>query len=143
MAAKDEVCIGMWLDQQEALIIRADDENPIMTKLPSKIENFHPTGGARSKTLWGPRDVISEKAYLNRKKQQSKEFYDSILSEIGEATDLLILGPAEAKTGLLKMIKSSKNLTLNSLNSESCDKLTDNQLIAKINKYFKSKRSNN
>ncbi|MEO9851372.1 MAG: hypothetical protein ABJE80_01775 [Reichenbachiella sp.] len=136
MAVKNNICKGVWLDQQEAIIVSLEHENPAITRLLAEIENFHPTGGSRSKTPWGPRDVVSESTYLNRKKHQLRQYYSIILSKLKDASDLFILGPAEAKMGLLKTIQDSKQFTFKSVTSQASKRLTDKQLIAKVARHF-------
>lgn len=137
MAVKNDIYKGIWLDQQEAVIVTLTTKEYSLKRVYSEIENFHPTGGARSKAPWGPRDVVSESTYLNRKKHQLKQYFSHLILEIKEASELLILGPAEAKTGLLKAIENSSHLKFNRVVSATSDKLTDNQLVSKVLGHFK------
>ncbi len=130
---------GIWLDFKEASIIALEGKNANTTKIRSEIEDFHPKGGARSKTPWGPMDKMSERKYLERRKQQEKAYYEKLIAVIKEADELYIFGPAEAKFGLLQAIKNNHSFHPHLKGIEPADSITDNQKVAKVKAVFGSK----
>ena len=128
--------IGIWLDFKEANIIVLDKEEPKLETIYSEIERFHPKGGARSKTPYGPMDKISERTYLKRRKSQEKKYFDKLIAAVQDADDLFIFGPAEAKDGFLKAIKKSGNFHPNLKGIERADSMTENQKIAAVKSFF-------
>ena len=55
-----------------------------------------------------------------------------------DADDVIIIGPAEAKTGLFKQISENKT-TLDKVRLvESADSMSQNQVVALLKKYFEN-----
>ena len=73
-----------------------------MEVMDSNVEEFNPKGGSGSSTPYGPQDSISESTYLERRKQQEKNYYKQIIQQLSDADAIVILGPAEARIGLEK-----------------------------------------
>jgi len=64
-----------------------------------------------------------------------KKYYDRIISDIKDANSILIFGPGEAKVELKKRMKS-KSFISKKVQIETEDKMTDNQITAKVRHYF-------
>ncbi len=128
--------IGIWLDFKEANIIELNKDETKLETIFSEIELVHPKGGARSKTPYGPMDKISERTFLERRKMQEKAYYRKLIAAVQDADDLFIFGPAEAKDGLLKAIKSSSNFHPNLKGVERADSMTENQKVAAVRAFF-------
>jgi hypothetical protein len=65
-------------------------------------------------------------------------YYDEVILSLRNAEALLIMGPGEAKGELKKRIE------LNTLNGreidiETVDKMTDRQIVAKVQEYFQNR----
>ncbi len=129
--------IGIWLDYKEALIIELTEEKALTTSIPSEIEDFHPKGGARSKTNWGPMDKISERTYLERRKHQEKNYFQNLIKTVRKADELFVFGPAQAKDKFIQVIINSTGMHPALKGSEKTDSMTDNQKIAKVKAFFK------
>ncbi len=130
---------GVWLDFKEANIIKLTFEEPIIEHIESEIEPYHVVGGARSKTPWGPMDNVSESKALERKKQQRRRYYESIIEKVKEVDKLYIFGPAEAKIGLGQAVVES-NYPVNVVSMENADSMTLNQKVAKTKAFFSKER---
>lgn len=128
--------IGIWLDNKNAYFIEVQEAKAKVEELQSTVEDFHPGGGATSKTPWGPQDSMKEKKYLERKKQQLQRYFQAIIQKLQAGDDLYIFGPAEAKLGLKKAIENHKHLPLNLLAVEAADQMTPNQKIAQVKAFF-------
>ena len=132
--------IGIWLDFKEAFLVTFDakDDTPEIKHIPSNIERGIPKGGSRSNTPWGPHMAVKEQAFLARRKKEEKAYFESILKAIDTKTDeLMIFGPAEAKTGLLKAIKAVKNFPTAVKAILPADSMTQNQIVATVRDFFK------
>jgi stalled ribosome rescue protein Dom34 len=66
--------------------------------------------------------------YLNK-------YYDEVLSYIRNAESILIFGPGEAKMELKKRLESME-LHKRIVGFETVDKMTDNQIVAKVRQRF-------
>lgn len=128
--------IGIWLDNKNAYFIHVQEAKAKVEELQSTVEDFHPAGGAPSKTPWGPQDSVNEKKYLERKKQQLQKYFQAIIHKLQEGDELYIFGPAEAKIGLKKAIESNKQLSISLLAVEAADQLTPNQRIAQVKAFY-------
>lgn len=128
--------IGIWLDYKTAYFIRLQEGEATVEEIPSAVEDYHPSGGATSKTPWGPQDSIKEKTYLERKKQQLQRFFQSIIQKLERGDTLYIFGPAEAKLGLKKAIEANNQLTIDLRAVEAADQMTQNQKIAQVKTFF-------
>ncbi len=131
--------VGIWIDNTQALIVFVEGGNETVKVIESEVENTHPKGGSGSSTPYGPQDVISEGTVMERKKQQFKRFYAEILDEISLAKELYIMGPAEAKTGLKKAHDDRNNRKPELVAFAAAERMTENQLRAKVRKFFKDK----
>ncbi len=129
---------GIWLDFKEAFIIELDKAEAKVNKTLSEIDHFHPKGGARSKTPYGPMDNISERTYLERRKAQDKAYFEKLMDAVQYTDELFIFGPAEAKDGLLKAIKSNPGFKPYLKGIERADSMTENQRVAKVRDFFDS-----
>ena len=94
------------------------------------------SGGSRSKTLYGPQDIRSEKGMEERRKHHLNRYYDKVIDRIRDADKVLILGPGEAKRELEKRMRESQGLTARIVKIEAADKMTERQLAAKVKKFF-------
>ncbi|MCB0620462.1 MAG: hypothetical protein KDC43_05030 [Saprospiraceae bacterium] len=129
---------GIWLDFREAFVIDLSGDSPSTTRIASGIEDFHVKGGARSKTPYGPMDKTSESKFLERRLHQTREYFTHILELVGEAEELYLFGPAEAKVQLHKEIEHRRSFRPAVLSIETADKMTDRQKIARAKAFFDS-----
>lgn len=128
--------IGIWLDYKEAYLIELNGSKVDVLRVESAIEDFHPKGGARSKSPWGPMDTVSESKYLERRKHQESAYFQKLLEAVNEVDELYIFGPAEAKNKFLKTFKKSSGIRPLMKGIESADSMTENQRIAKVKAFF-------
>ena len=64
---------GVWIDAREAFILSYEMGSDIKElHLVSDIEDYHPSGGARSSVPYGPMDKVSDKSFLNSKRSRKK-----------------------------------------------------------------------
>lgn len=129
--------VGIWLDHKQAYIHYLKNDGIEREILASELEDYHVWGGSRSKVPYGPRQEVSEQKYLERRKHQLKNYYDSIITKIKDADNIYIFGPAEAKSELEKAIRSIKHFHGKILAVETADSITDNQKSAKVRDFFK------
>ncbi len=134
MQITSKIQTGIWIDGKEAFLIRFENGQLTQETIQSGIEDFHPVGGARSKTIWGPMDKMDEKKLLERRKQQEHAYHQQIIERLGQSNELYIFGPAEQKVKLRKELLKSNNKYL--LTMDTADKMTQRQRIAKVRDFF-------
>ncbi|MFO0760011.1 MAG: hypothetical protein U0359_26235 [Byssovorax sp.] len=119
------VHLAVWLDHNEAKI-------------------FHVTSQSFEEAI-----VASPKAHtqLHRKlgsddghrAPEDDRYYEEIARALGEATEILVLGPATAKLELIKYLHhKDPKIAERVVGVETVDHPTDRQLVAYIRTYFKA-----
>ena len=88
-----------------------------------------------------PHKVHSKAATLGSgRAPQDQDYYHRVTEALAGATEILIVGPAQAKLQLLKHIHThDPALVSNVVGVESVDHPTDKQLVAYARKYFHAK----
>ena len=135
--------VGLWIDHRKAVIVIVTDEGEEIHLIKSDVEkDVRGSGrgsggsrGSRSKTLYGPQDVLSEDNQERRFASHLSRYYDRVISCIRDAESILIFGPGEAK-GELKKRLESKELHGRIVGIETVDKMTERQIAAKVRQYF-------
>ena len=141
--------IGIWIDHKKAVIVTQkqtersyeEDVELAVTQISSDVERkVRLAGGSRTRsTPWGPQEVAVDSKIQARQKQQLKKFYQRIIEVITDADKILIMGPGEAKLELKKEIETSKALIRKIVGVHTSDKMTNNQIAAKVKSYFGQK----
>ena len=80
----------------------------------------------------GSQEGGGEKKYEERHRQDLDRYYDDVISQLGEFDALLLFGPGEAKLQLKDRLGRSNALSESIVAVESADKLTDPQIVAKV-----------
>ena len=73
---------------------------------------------------------------MNRYGEHLDRYFDEVIDQIGQPMALFIFGPGEAKGQLQKRLSHSKALSEIVVSSETTDKLTDHQIVAKVKDHF-------
>lgn len=120
--------VGIWIDHEKAIIVFASQDQVRTQTLESRVEG-HPRYG-------GQQDGGGEKKYEERHRQHLDRFYDDVIRHLADADELFILGPGEAKLELNERLSRSKAHTGRTIEIETTDKLTDPQLVAKVQGHF-------
>ena len=133
---------GVWIDHREAIVVSISEKGESVTKIASNAESHHRlSGGARSRTPYGPQDVASEDRIEHRHMQQLHRFYGKVKNAICRADAIFIFGPGEAKWEFRKELKEPRALFSRIVGTEPADKLTDEQMVAKVRAFFGSHAS--
>jgi len=129
--------IGIWLDKKTAYIVTLNEPEPILDIVDSELEFYHPKGGSRSKTRWGPQEVVQDSRYLEREKHQLKKYFQAIIEKLTKAEALMIFGPGQACQKLKKEIDTHyPELAGRIAKVEKANSMTDKQIIAWVRNYY-------
>jgi len=132
--------IGIWLDKEKAHIVTLENGNETMNTVRSEVEDYHIHGGSGTRFKGGPQDVVQDSKYLEREKHQLKLYFKEIVSEVKDASALVIFGPAEAKDKLDKELQEKyRALSAKVRAVIVADSMTENQMKALVRDFFKSK----
>lgn len=129
--------IGIWMDKQEAIVVGLKNGKDTIVIIPSEVEFFNPKGGSRSKTKWGPQEVVQDSKYLEREKHQLKRYFEKIVEAVKDTDQLAIFGPAEAPEKFREELDANyPGLAAKIVAFEKKDDLTQNQLKALVKETF-------
>lgn len=130
--------IGIWIDKEKAHIVTLSNDKEHFRTLESELEDFRIHGGSRSKTRWGPQDVVQDSKYLEREKHQLRVYFKNLAENIKDADAISIFGPGEAKDKFRKeMNEKYPQLAAKIKTVQTADSMTDNQIIALVKDNFK------
>ncbi len=133
---------GVWIDHRKAVIVVVGPTEERTSHIVSKVER-HPERSGDS-PLKGPYESRQVPADDRRQRALTGElniYYDAVIAVIRNAESLLIFGPGEAKGELKKRLVRNK-LGGRVVAVETVDKMTDQQIAAKVRRYFSSAGEN-
>ena len=134
--------VGLWIDHKNAVIVTLQSEEATIKTIECDIErHVHPTGGGRSSSPVGSQDVVSEHKLEGRYKHHVDHYYNDVIDYIRDADEILIFGPASAKDELKKAMNKHKDLASRVVRVEPADKMTNNQILAKVRHYFHNSKA--
>jgi hypothetical protein len=120
--------VGIWIDHKRAVIVSVSAGRVTTKTLESE-------AGAHSRYS-RQQDDGGEKKYEERHNQQLEQYYDDVISQLGQPEALLIFGPGEAKLELRERLSRSKAFSDRTVDIETADKLTDPQIVARVKEHF-------
>jgi hypothetical protein len=120
--------VGLWIDHKKAVIFSLSDEGAEIKRISSEVESDVRFSGGMQKELAEKHKDERLTGYLNN-------YYVEVLSYIRDAESILIFGPGEAKVELKKKLEDME-LHRYIVGFETVDKMTDNQIVAKVRQRF-------
>jgi hypothetical protein len=127
------------MDKKEAFVVTLADGDTEMRTIASDVEFFNPKGGSRSKTPWGPQQVVHDDRYTARETQQLNRYYDSLTKAIGDAEAIVLFGPAGTNAEFKKRLDTvHPAIGARVKDVLTADSMTENQVKALIREYFQN-----
>ncbi len=129
--------IGVWLDKEKAHLVTLQNEKETFVTLESEVEFFHPKGGSRSKSKWGPQDVVQDSKYTEREKHQLRAYFESIASSLKNPGAIALFGPGNTYAQFHKWLEDNRrNLAEKVRTARKADSMTHNQFKALVKEVF-------
>lgn len=126
---------GVWLDKKKALIVEIYQEKEDMKVIYSDIEDYNITA---NKHKGGSQEIVQDRKFLEREKNQFKAYFQDIAAEIGDTDALVIFGPAETYEKFAKELNDNHDdLSAKIKGVSKVDSMTDNQVKAWARDFFK------
>ena len=116
--------VVVWIDHKEAKLFHVDSAGLDRAEL-HVAEHLHHPGktGAHAES--------------HRQAAEDHPFFDSISRHLGGLVEILVVGPASAKTELVAYLKTHhKDVASKIVGVEAADHPTDGQILAHARKYF-------
>jgi hypothetical protein len=120
--------VGVWIDHKKAVIVSIAAGHVTTRTLESDV-GPHPHYS-------GSQEGGGEKKYEERHNLRLDQYYDEVISQIGQPDALLLFGPGEAKLQLKDRLGRSHASSERIVAVESTDKLTDPQIVAKVKEHY-------
>jgi len=122
--------VGLWIDHKKAVVVTGDGSQ--MLTLKSNLEKrVRFAGGDRGKTAYSANYFPADDQIDRRYTEHLNRYYTEVITHLKGAEAIIILGPGEAKIELQKRL-AQEGLEKSILGIETADKLTDNQISARV-----------
>jgi len=121
--------VGLWLDRNKAVIVSIIDTGEERKRITSDMEHYSLYSSIVSEE--GTPENLRDRRFWNH----LGEYYDNIITYIQDAKAIQIFGPDEAKYELKKHLES-KGLSEYIVSMEEAGKLTDDQIVIKVEERF-------
>jgi hypothetical protein len=121
--------VGLWLDRNKAVIVSIANNVEARSIITSDMEHYV----LHSAIV--PGDGSPEDTRDRRFWNHLGEYYDKIMAQIRDATEILVFGPEVAKYELQKHLED-EGLAGNIISIEETGRLTDLQIAIKVQKRF-------
>ena len=132
---------GLWIDHKEAILVSIEGEQTVVQRVASDAESHHkPSGGWKSGGTNVAQSVSNEHVDEERRRHQYHAFYHKVIELLGDSDNVALFGPGEAKIELAKEIEKVSALQRKEVAVEACDRVTENQFVAKVKTFFASKK---
>jgi hypothetical protein len=131
---------GLWIDHRKAIIVTLSDRGQETKEILSNVEKQ--LGRIEGKHSTAPFESQLVKPDDKQQRGFTKGlniFYQEVLACIKDAQSILIFGPGEAK-GELQNLMEQNNLHGRVAVIESADKITEGQVAARVEAFFKNKQ---
>lgn len=124
--------VGIWIDLERALFVRRKGHQTELQTLHSGIRSRKRIQGersARKKRGFSAFDYEShQQRHLNGER---KKYYDSVVRNLGQPSEVYLFGPSRSKTDLVKILeKELPSVRIAAV--ETCDRMTDQQFAALV-----------
>jgi stalled ribosome rescue protein Dom34 len=128
--------VGLWIDHRKTVIVNVENGVEVIREIKSNMEkHVRFSSGARSKSSNNSEGSTAEDMRDRQFGDHLNKYYEEIISLIRDADSILIFGPGEAKVELENRLKHEV-LGGRIVGIETVDKMTDNQIAAKVRDHF-------
>ncbi len=126
--------IGIWIDHKHAYLFKISADGSEMEDQKSEIHIPDEENLIRF-----DRDPFSQSEKQHHELSEELKYFKKIIEILKNEDYVYLFGPGNAKIELNNIIdKEGKHFPCKVLAIETADKLTQNQMLQKVNKYFES-----
>lgn len=128
--------VGLWIDHRKTVIVAIENDVEVIRNIKSNMEkHVRFSSGTHSKAHNNTQGSTAEDVRDRQFDNNLENYYKGIISLIRDADSIWIFGPGEAKVELESLLKH-ENLGEHIVGVETVDKMTDNQIAAKVRDRF-------
>ena len=138
MKNKHDKKVGLWLDHSHAHFIDFSKGPAVVETAFSGEESQLRFGGEHGTgtQMGNNRSTNSEHHRHNREQEHMHEYYNMLADRLKNYDDIFLFGPTTAKDELFNKLNADKSFASKTIQVQSADHMTENQMIAKTRKYF-------
>lgn len=130
--------IGIWIDTKQAFIVKLSNSSHTLKTIESNIETRERIDGETKKFgRFGNQYLTYEKHQLNRKNEQTNNYFKELLKEVQNCETVVVFGPSKMKILFEKEIKGNMHVAQKLVGISNSELLTKNQIIAWVKDYYK------
>ena len=130
---------GVWMDKKQAYLVTVEQGKTATMTLESDLEFYNPRGGSRSKTRWGPQQVVHDSKYSEREHHQLRAYFDDLAKALNKADAIVLYGPAGTNVQFKKRLDSEyPEMATRVRDVLTADSMTEGQMQALIRDYFEN-----
>jgi hypothetical protein len=129
---------AVWVDQETAYIFRIEGETEIPDEvIKSGVESrIRTKGEGKVSARFGNAFIDDQEKKQSRQRNQRKKYFNEIIEKIDDADYIYLFGPGRGKEELNNAIEKAHVFKGKVMAIEPADKITQNQMRAKVNEYF-------
>lgn len=129
--------IGIWLDKRQAVLVSLQESGEQIRMVASNLDFAHPKGGSRSKTRWGPQDVIKEKSFMEKEKNQLRDYFHQLAKAVKKADKIAIYGPGSTAAKFRETLQRDFPTIADAIDHMGrADSMTKKQFAALVRNHF-------
>jgi stalled ribosome rescue protein Dom34 len=116
----------VWLDHRDARVFHTTTEDASERDVHADDGSEHQASGHRDRGKSGKRPPVD------------KDYFEGIIKALGGAKEILVMGPADAKTEFVKYIESHhKDIKDRIIGVEAADHMSNYQVVEHARRFFK------
>jgi stalled ribosome rescue protein Dom34 len=128
--------VGLWIDHRQAVIVILHDGTEAISRIEAGFEKRgRYTNDIQAVSENSPRMDLAEDKHERHKLELINHYYEAVATYLRDATDILIMGPGQAKVEFQKYLEKQKH-GAQIIGVESADNLTDAQIAARVRQGF-------
>ncbi|RXP63546.1 hypothetical protein EC396_01715 [Lutibacter sp. HS1-25] len=129
--------IGIWIDSNQAIIVKLSSKEPSIKKIESNIDFRERIPGESKKYgRFGGQYITYEKNKENRQKEQTNLYFKNLLKEISNCNSVVLFGPSTMKIQFQTEIQNNKQIADKLLGVFNSDSISENQIVAWVKDFY-------
>lgn len=130
--------IGVWMDYTHAHLVDVSRGNSIVETIYSDKESHlrFKGEGSNDMILGNNRSTNDEHHQHRREEEITNQYYEVLAGVLKKYDCILLFGPTHAKEELFNQLIADKHFEGKTIHVESADKMSENELVAKVKEYY-------
>ena len=134
--------VGVWIDHTRAVVAVIENGTESLETVESNVgRHAGPSGGSGNSPPGGPTAPTDAHKRERRYEQHLVRYYRDVIKHLGQAEELMLIGPARAKQELKSELEKSPLKDVPTA-VETTDEMTDAQVMARL-RAFEMKNGDN